>query len=150
MCKRYHIYQHAWLYWQKHQTTQLVMCFKLLHWIKWSFCYWWINGRWWRFGTSIYLVSSLLKCQLLFVAQVTLTWLWKDVLFVFEARIVGTRKSDHMKEYCTEMMQHLGFLFRIFNSINWKLDFHLPHVCILGRNHCASKRNGVFLSPNNK
>ena len=27
-----------------------------------------------------------------------------------------------------------------------KLDFCLPHVYILGKNHCAGKRNDMFLS----
>ena len=42
------------------------------------------------------------------------------------------KKGYNMEKSCTEIMQYFGFSFRILHTSNWKIDFNLPHVYILG------------------
>ena len=43
-------------------------------------------------------------------------------------------------------MKKFGFSFRILHPRNWKSAFHLPHVYILEKKHCACKWHGMFVS----
>ena len=104
------------------------------------------RNEWWGwFVSSIDLISSLQKYNLLFFAQIPIAWALKNSSFVHEYKMLRNERLQHGKFL---YWNYSAFWIFVRNNILQKLKIFIfiCHMFTSLKNHFAGKQHNMFVS----